>query len=548
MHTRTDFPEGIDGLASGMGAGSVSYVRTLMIIGALVLLIACVNFMNLATAQATKRAQEVGVRKAIGAGRSQLAIQFFCESAVLSLMSLPIAWILVQFMLPTWNSFIGNSFPIDPAARPQILIGIACVVLFIGLLSGSYPALYLSSFRPSLTLRGINTTDRTGSLRKGLVILQFGIAILLVAGSLVAWNQLTFFSRKDLGFDKEDIITLSFFDVNGSLRPQYPEIKARLANHPDVIGVFASASRPGEGWTRDRRRYESPARPGRQFEMSNYSVDEGFFDALGIEIVAGRNFSTDRASDQETAFILNETAVGRLGLEDPLGQPFTWKDAVVRPGYGRADSKEGFIIGVVKDFHARRLQERIAPIVFAMDPRRFRIVSVKVRDGTLPTTMSHFEDVWSQYITNRPLHFYFLDDRLERGYRTERRYQRILAVSFGLAIFIACLGLTGLASYTAEQRTKEIGIRKTLGATAANIVTLLSGEFIGIILIANLVALPFAWYLMSGWLDAFAYRIDLTLWPFLLAALLSLAFASATVGSQAYRAAKTDPIDALRYE
>ena len=329
-------------------------------------------------------------------------------------MKIRIAWVLVQLVLPTWNSFIGTSFPLDPMARPELLIGIAGIVLLIGLLSGTYPALYLSSFQPSLILGGQDMADRTGVLRKGLVVLQFGIAILLVIGSLVAWEQLTYVSRKDLGFDKEHIITLSFFDVNSRLRPRYSEIKARLANHPDVVGVFASASRPGEGWTRDRRQYVSPDKPGLQFEVSNYSVDESFFDALGIRIVAGRNFSPHIASDQESAFILNETAVKLLGLEDPVGQPFTWEKATVRPGYGRADLKHGFIIGVVKDFHARRLQQKIAPMVFVMESRRFRIISVMVRPGTMRSTMDHFEDVWSHLITNRPLHFYFLDDRLER--------------------------------------------------------------------------------------------------------------------------------------
>ena len=336
-------------------------------------------------------------------------------------------------------------------------------------------------------------------MRKGLIILQFGISIVLVIGTIVAWSQLTFVMQKDLGFDKENIVTLSFFDVNGRLRKDYPEIKSRLSNHPDVLGVFASASRLGEGWTRDRRQYESPAQPGVSFELNNYSVDENFFGTLGIELVAGRNFSPERASDYGNAFILNEAAVGKLGYDDPTGKPFVWKDAEVAAGYGRATPKQGFIIGVVKDFHARRLQETIGPSAFVMEPGRFRIVSVKTRAGTLLSSMDHFENIWNQYITNRPLHYYFLDDRLENGYRNERRYQQILAISFGLAIFIACLGLTGLAAYTAERRTKEIGIRKVLGATSSSIITLLCSEFVRIIALANLAAWPLAWYTMSEW-------------------------------------------------
>ena len=548
MHKSEDFPEGIDGLASGMGSANVAYVQTLMIIGTAVLLIACINFMNLATAQATKRAKEVGVRKSVGAGRSQLSLQFFGESLLFSLISLPLAGVIIALILPTWNSFIGNTTQIDLMARPDILGGIALIVATIGLISGSYPALYLSGFQPSLILRGISSADGTGRVRKALVILQFGISILLVISSIVAWDQLTFVMQKDLGFDKENIITLSFFDVNGRLRKDYKEIKARLKNHPDVLDVFASESRPGEGWTRDRRQYESAEDPGLTFEMSNYSVDEDFFESLGIQLIAGRNFSPEIASDHGNAFVLNETAIEKLGIEDPIGKPFTWREATVTPGYGRADIKQGFIIGVVKDFHARRLQETITPSAFVMELRRFRIISVKTRPNSLLSTMDHFKDIWRQYISNRPLHYYFLDDRLENGYRNERRYQNILAVSFGLAIFIACLGLTGLATYTAERRTKEIGIRQTLGASVPKIVGLVSFEFVQIIALANFVAWPFAWYTMSGWLEGFAYRVDLGILPFIEAGILSIAFAMATVGSQAYRAARTNPIDALRYE
>jgi putative ABC transport system permease protein len=548
MHKGEDFPEGVDGLASGMGSGSLAYVRTLMMIGGAVLIIACINFMNLATAQATKRAKEVGVRKSVGAGRGQLSLQFFGESLFLALVSLPVAWTIVQLAQPTWNSFIGNTTDLDILTRPEVYFGIAGIVIVIGLISGTYPALYLSGFRPSQILRGLGASDNTGNIRKALVVLQFGISIVLVIGSVVAWNQLTFFAEKDLGFDKEDIITLSFFDVEGRLRKQYNEIKSRLANHPDVLGVTASASRPGEGWTRDRRQYESAEDPGRTFVLSNYSIDEDYFETLGIDLVAGRNFSVDIASDREDAYILNETAVRKLGIEDPIGKPFTWSKGQVTSGYGRADTKTGFIIGVVKDFHARKLKDPITPAAYALDPNRFRIISVKTRPGTLLSTMAHFKSVWSQYITNRPLHHYFLDDRLDLAYRNERRYQSILAVSFGLAIFIACLGLIGLAAYTAERRTKEIGIRKALGATVPSIIGLLSSEFVTTIAVANVIAWPFAWYLMSDWLSGFAYRIDLSILPFIGAGVLSIAFAVATVGSQAYRAAQTDPIDALRYE
>jgi putative ABC transport system permease protein len=504
--------------------------------------------MNLATAQATKRAREVGVRKSVGAGRGQLALQFFGESVLLSLISLPVAWTIVQLLEPTWNSFIGSTTAINWTTRPAVPAGIGLIAIVIGLISGSYPAAYLSGFQPSLILRGLGSADGTGTVRKGLVILQFGISIVLVISTIVAWNQLTFVMHKDLGFDKENIITLSFFDVNSRLRKDYRDIKSRLASHPDVVNVFASASRPGEGWTRDRRQVESPKNPGMTFELNNYSVDESFFESLGIQLIDGRNFSPERASDYGSAFILNETAVQKLEFDDPIGKPFVWKDAEVAAGYGKATAKQGFIIGVVKDFHTRRLQEQIEPTAFVMEPGRFRIVSVKTRAGTLLSSMDHFENIWNQYITDRPLHYYFLDDRLEYGYRNERRYQQILAVSFGLAIFIACLGLTGLAAYTAERRTKEIGIRKVLGATSASIIALLCSEFVRIIALANLVAWPLAWYTMSAWLKGFAYRIDLTLLPFATAFVLSIAFALTMVGLQAYRAARTDPIDALRYE
>lgn len=548
MHKNVDFPGGIDGLASGMGSGNLGYVQTLMMIGAAVLLIACINFMNLATAQSTKRAKEVGIRKSVGAARGQIATQFFGESLLLSLISLPVAWTLIQIVQPSWNDFIGQTTELDLLGRPDVFVGIAVIVAGIGLISGTYPALYLSGFRPSLILRGLNAADSTGGIRKALVVLQFGISIVLVIGSLVAWSQLTYLSQKDLGFDRENIITLSFFDVDGRLRRDYREIKARLANHPDVLGVTASASRPGEGWTRDRRQYASTDDPNMTFELSNYSVDEDYFETLGIGMVAGRGFSAEIATDQGDAYILNQTAVEKLGLQDPIGQPFTWSKGKVVSGYGRADTKTGFVIGVVEDFHARSLKDPITPTAYVLDPSRFRIISVKTRTGRLMSTMDHLKEIWSQYITNRPLHHFFLDDRLERAYRNDRRYQNILTVSFGLAIFIACLGLVGLAAYTAERRTKEIGIRKALGASVPGIIRLLSGEFVKTIAIANVVAWPIAWQMMTDWLARFAYHIELSVLPFLGAAVLSLTFALVTVGYQAWRAAQTDPIDALRYE
>ena len=533
LHVREDFPTGLDGLASGMGQGNPAYLRTLALIGAAVLAIGCLNFMNLATARSIGRSKEVGLRKSVGALRSSLIGQFMTESLLTVSVSLPLAIGLTHLALPAWRSFVGYPVTFD-LGDASVLAGLAGITLFVGFIAGTYPAFYLSTFDPARSLRGV-TAVGGGTFRKPLVVVQFALAVILVLGTFVATRQLSFVRGKNLGFNRDNILAIRIFDNDSSLRPKYQMVKDRFSRHPAVIQISASASLPGEGWTSSRQAYE-PVDNRVEFEMRNFSIDEDWFPYIGVDFVAGRNFSPDFRTDSGEGFILNETAVQRLGLKDPVGAPFRWGD------------KQGHIIGVVTDHHTRDLYVNIGPCVFVLEPRRYRVVTLRFHPDRLDELMDFVTRTWKELIPERPLVYAFLDDRLEREYRRDVRFQNICAVAFGLAIFVACLGLVGLAAFTAERRSKEIGIRKAIGASERTIVILLTNEFARLVIVANLVAWPIAYFVMDDWLTKFAYRIDQGVGPYAAAGILSLTLALITVGYQAWRAALLDPVDTLRDE
>ena len=530
-----DFPEGIGGPGTGIGAGDLKVVRALAAIGILVLFVACINFVNLSTARAFLRAKEVGLRKVVGAGRRQLALQFLLESVLLSFLALPLCLILTGMTRSYWQQIVGQMDTLSALLEPDRAIVLLAATVLVGLFSGIYPAALLSRFRPIAALYSQTASGSGGSLpRRVFVIIQFAVSIFLVFVALAAFVQLDYVLKKDLGFNKENILALRIFDVDGSLRKSYNEVKRRFLNHPDVLAATASASLPGEGWTSRKEMVLDPS--GAAFEIRQYAIDEDQFRMIGVDLLAGRNFSVDIKSDFERAYILNETAVKKLGLENPVGKPFKLLD------------HDGWIIGVVEDFHMRRLTERLHANAFVLRPRSFRVVNLRLAGGNIGDTMQGLEEIWKTFIPVRPFRYAFLDERLEVNYGKYLRFQRIFAVGFAVSFLIASIGLLGLAAHTGERLRKEIGIRRVFGASIAGIAILLGAEFTKLVLISNLIAWPFAYVVVQGWLQDFAYRADMGLLPFAVTGSGSLFVTLLVVGFQCYKASSANPIEALRHE
>ena len=517
--------------------GNRDYLYLFGAVAFFILLIACINFMNLATARSARRAREVGVRKASGARRSALMQQFLGESILMSVIAVVLAVGLVSLLLPSFNQITGKTLSLGVLLESGMLLGLVSLTLFVGLLAGSYPAFVLSAFRPVSVLKGDVAGPGRVGLRKALVVFQFAISIILIVAVGVIDNQLHFIQSKDLGFNKDQIVIVPIRD--NAMTANLETIKQEFLNQPGVISVAASGNLPGggdwgfplypEGIPDDQR---PPARI--------LAVDHDFIDTYQMEIVAGRSF-TDQGIDAQGAFMLNEEAARQIGWDNPVGKTM---------GLPPSISPEALtVVGVVQDFHFRSLHESIGPLVFFKpQPFWFSLFSIRISPDNVETTLARIEEVWDRFDPVHPLTHSFLDQTFQALYQSEALVRTLLNYAMALAILIACLGLFGLAAFTAEQRTKEIGIRKVLGASASGIVLLLSKDFARLVAVAFVVAAPLAYFAMNRWLEAFAYQIDLS-WPlFLVAGLTALAIALLTVGYQAVRAALADPVKALRYE
>ena len=516
----------------------ITQIYSFATIGLFILIIACINFMNLATARSARRAREVGLRKVVGAYRSQLIRQFLGESFLLSVLAAGLALIVVYFALPYLNDFVQKQITLSNTLYTT-LASLLLLTLLVSLLAGIYPALFLSNFNPASVLKGTLAAGvRSGRLREILVVFQFAISAFLITSTYTVYQQLEYISTKNLGFDKEHIVLTYLFGTDRRLNDRYLNIKNEYLQHPNILKASASHSSVGYGGQLGRVYPEGKS--NEEWQMRVLGVDESYLDTYGIELIAGRNFSLDIPTDSTQAFILNETAVKRLGWTDPLGKKFEWNTEVHGPG--------GQVVGIVKDFHNRSLHEEIQPVALTMWQPKFNVLSLKISSQNIEETINHIGQVWKRHIPEKPFEYEFLDEDLDSLYRSEQRMGTLTNVFSGLAIIVACLGLFGLASFTAEVRTKEIGIRKTLGASVPNIVRLLSREFIILVLIADLIAFPLAYWAMSEWLTGFVYRIDISILIFLISGLLTLIIALLTVSTQALKAAFTNPIDALRYE
>ena len=518
--------------------GDINYIYIFSAIGVLVLLIACINYMNLATARSAGRAKEVGLRKVIGARRGQLIGQFLSESALLTIIALVLALVVAVLMLPRLNAFTGKSLTMSHLLDGQvagIVIGLAVVT---GLAAGSYPAFFLASFQPVKVLKGrLSAASRNGGLRQTLVVLQFAISIFLIICTAVVYRQLNYIQDKSLGYRKDQMLVLRPYNGDNSVNYQafLDEIKAGAA-----IKNAGRSSRIPSGRLLDTNGAQVMKGDSLAYTtvpIKYLTADHDFIPTYEMELLAGRNFSRQFPTDTTSAFILNETAVKQIGWKTPeqaIDQPF---------GYG---DRKGRIVGVLKDFHFESLHEEIVPMVLMMNENRYGNLSVSIAGSDVPAALAHVEKTWKKFLSNRPFEYEFLDQRFGELYRAENTRGTLFTTFAGISIFIACLGLFGLASFTITQRSKEISVRKVLGASVGGIVGLLSKEFVRLVLIALVPAIPLAWYFMDRWLQDFAYRTGIGADVFLIAGLLALGIALATVSYQAIRAALANPVNSLR--
>jgi len=520
--------------------GSPLYLYVFCTVGFFILLLACINFSNLTTARFVGRAKEVGLRKAVGAGRFRLAAQYLAESVLLSTFALLVALVLVELVSPLFNQLTGIGFHIGSLIKPGWLLALAGLAFIVGIASGSYPAFFLSAFRPADILRGASGLGRRGTvLRKVLVVGQFSVSIILIIGTLLAYQQIHFMKNKDLGFDKEQKLVIPLGRAARKV-DSFESIKAEFSRHTGVVGAAASAELPGQHlscWT-TKLATESDEKLR---AMKYMYVDHDFIPQYKIKVLAGSAFGEQNDDAVQGGYIINQTAAEQLGFSSP-------QEAVGKRLVGCYDEKEMEIIGVVQDFHYWGLQSAIEPLVMLYRPRMFQNLTLIVRTEDVQQTIAFVKDKWQELFPDYPFGYFFLDASFNRQYRAEERVGKIFAIFTFLGLFIACLGLLALASYAVERRTKEIGIRKVLGASVGSIVQLLSWEFLLLVALANLIAWPIAYFAMSRWLEEFAYRVNISLGTFFLAAALALVITLITVSSQAIKAALTNPVETLRYE
>jgi len=518
--------------------GDISRVYIFSSIALFILLIACINYMNLSTARSALRAREIGIRKVIGARKKELILQFLSESVLICWFALIFAALLTWLALPWLNKLSGQQISISILLKWQIIVPLLLTPFVVGILSGIYPALFMSSFQPIKTLKGLFKASGGISFRKVLVVSQFTISIVLIITTAIVFQQLDFMQKKSLGFDKERILILPY---NNDLSKQYESFRNELLRNNSFKDI-ACSSRIPSGRLLDNMGASTLSgdslRPT-STDIKYIAVDYDFIPTYGITMASGRNFSRDFGTDT-AGFVLNESAVKALGwtAQNAIGKDFK---------YG---GQKGKIIGVVNDFHFESLHQAIVPMVMEMFPpsiNQFNNVSIKIT-GNIPSALNHLETTWRRLLPEQPYQFNFLDERFGKLYESEQKQGTIFVIFACVAIFIASLGLLGLSAFTITQRVKEIGVRKVLGANVGSIVTLLSKDFLKLVMIAAIIAFPVAWFAMHSWLKDFAYRIDIQWWVFVLAGILAALIALITVSFQAIRAANANPVKSLRTE
>lgn len=519
--------------------GDIRRVYIFSAIGLFILLIACINYMNLATARSVLRAREIGIRKVVGAERRELIFQFLSESTLITWLAMILAFVLTWQLIPFLNKLSGQSLSITSLLRWEVLLPVVAAPFVVGLIAGIYPALFMSSFKPVKVLKGFMKSGGANiSFRKVLVTTQFAVSIMLIIATAVVYRQLKYMQEKSLGFDREHIVTMNY---DNSLIGRFDGFRTELLANSNIKNVTRSSRIPtgrlldAQGASLERGDSLAPV----SADIKYVEADQDFISTYGVKTVAGRSFSRDYGMDT-SSYIVNEAAVKAMGLAS--------NDAAIGKNFLYGGQK-GKIIGVINDFHFESLHQRIIPLVL-LGPRdgRFNRMSVKVSGANMPAALAHIESIWKKFLPETPFTYTFLDERFEDLYRAEQRQGTLFTLFSCIAIVIACLGLFGLSAFAINQRIKEIGIRKVIGASVSSIVTLLSKDFLKLVAIASVIAFPIAWYAMNNWLEDFAYRSTIPWWLFAGAGVIAVIIALATISFQAIKAASANPVKSLRSE
>jgi putative ABC transport system permease protein len=537
IHLHSDFQYDLD------ANGDITYVYIFGAVAVMMLLIACINFMNLSTAGSSKRAREVGVRKVMGSEKSELVGQFLTESILLTSLAMVLAILLSVAALPLFNELSGKNLSLQWDAIPGLIPALIGFGLFVGVFAGSYPAFFLSSFKPISVLKGgasvikFSSSGKSFNLRSGLVVFQFFMSIILIVGTTVVYQQLQFIRNKKLGYNKDQVIVIPAW----SLGKNTEAFRQEIVQDSRVARVSLSGYVPAGPSDNNNFTVNPDGKTDRMVKTLRYEIDYEYIPTLGMEMARGRNFSKEYGIDS-TGVIINETAVRTFGWT-----PENAMDRIITRSDNEGKKATYRVIGVVKDFHFRSMHEQIGPLVMTLS-KGWGWMMVKTRSGEVSGLLASMKKNWDSFHPDMPFSYTFLDERFNETYKAEQKTGQILGTFAGLTIFVACLGLFGLAAFTAEQRTKEIGVRKVLGASVAGIIALLSKDFLKLVIIALLIATPAAWWLMDRWLQEFAYKIDVTWWTFALAGALSALVALCTIAYQSVKAALMNPVESLRSE
>ncbi|AFU70336.1 acidobacterial duplicated orphan (ADOP) ABC-type permease-like protein [Psychroflexus torquis ATCC 700755] len=515
----------------------IGNVYIFLIVALFILLIAAINFINLTTARSVERAKEVGIRKVIGAKKGQLSIQFLSESIVICLFAFLLAIGFTWLALPYFNTLAGKEIASSIWDRPIYPISLFGMALLIALVAGSYPALVLSSFKPIKVLKGKLSSSSSGSkLRKGLVISQFTISVIMIVSTIIVYNQIDYMRSQDLGFDMNQVMIV---ETDGSAKQKI--MIDELSNIPNIISITTAATVPGGGGDNSTALTKIVNQQGNEqtLTIDRYRIDDDYINQFDLKLLAGRNFSKDLASDSLESMIINEKAFGLLGYSDP--------EQIIGKGFDQWGRK-GKIIGVVKDFHMTSLKEEIVPLSMVYNSSGNTLINLKMTGNDVSATIAIIENSFKKAYPNTTFEYAFVNELFKEQYEAERRFGTLFLSFALLAIFISCLGLLGLASYSTLQRRREIGIRKVLGASSMGIVNLLSKDFLKLVLISIVIATPISWFIMNKWLQDFAYRMDISWWIFAVSGGLALGIAFLTVSFQAIKAAMTNPVNSLKTE
>ena len=515
--------------------GNIVYVYVLAVVAVFILIIACINYVNLTTARSTVRAKEVGVRKAIGANRNSLINQFLSESVIISVISIFISVVFTFLLLPFFNTVAGKQLEFNLFSDPLIFAGIMLIGFFVNLVSGIYPAFYLSAFIPVDVLKDkLNVITKRFSLRQMLVIVQFAISVIIIIGIGIVNDQLQFVKNKDLGFDKENVLAINIKDKH--IQENIRSVKNEFVKIPGVVDAATSYNLPGKDL--NKTAFAVPISEGNyeenEFQFMQFDYD--YARLMGLEIIKGRNFDETMTTDKESAVIINEATVNKFGWEDPVGLEF------------RAGPTTYTVIGVIKDFHVESLHNSVAPVAMFLSDPEAGWLYLKLKSDNLSGTMGLINEQWESLQSAFPINYVFVDENFNKLYNSDEKLSEIFRYSAIITIFISCLGLLGLSVFTAEQKIKSVAVRKVLGASVPNILIVLSKEFLLLLIISNVIAWPVAYYFMNEWLTDFAYRINIGFGNFIFATVISILIAFATISYQTIKSASVNPVKLLRYE